>query len=232
MSIVSTKFNPRGPDVKEIINRHLNILESNTEINKLLPRNTILVANKREENLKELLVRGDPYSIKEQLMEVGGYKKCEKKCDSCDSFVAAVDSIISTASGRKYTIRANTTCASKNVIYVAFCTKCNMQGVGSTVSWKARLSNYKSHIKKKIRSCCIVNHFIDDCSDAQNPVKYLRFIIVDTINNTVDLDKNNIEQLLLKKEKFWIGTLITQHKGLNGTHDWNRKKRTDKRIIT
>ena len=63
MSIVSTKFNPRGPDVKEIINRHLNILESNTEINKLLPRNTILVANKREENLKELLVRGDPYSI-------------------------------------------------------------------------------------------------------------------------------------------------------------------------
>ena len=27
---------------------------------------------------------------------------------------------------------------------------------------------------------------------------------------------------------FWIGSLITQHKGLNSTHDWNRNKRIEK----
>ena len=38
----------------------------------------------------------------------------------------------------------------------------------------------------------------------------------------------DIEDLLLQKEKFWIGSLITQHKGLNSTHDWNRNKRIEK----
>ena len=42
------------------------------------------------------------------------------------------------------------------------------------------------------------------------------------VNNTTHLTSKNIDALLLEKEKFWIGTLVTQHKGLNGTHDWNR----------
>ena len=44
-------------------------------------------------------------------------------------------------------------------------TPCLKQGVGSTFDWKPRLRNNKSHIKKKMRSCSIVNHFIDVCSD-------------------------------------------------------------------
>ena len=38
----------------------------------------------------------------------------------------------------------------KNVIYMAYCTKCGEQGTGSTVSWKPNLSNYKSHIKQSV----------------------------------------------------------------------------------
>ena len=30
---------------------------------------------------------------------------------------------------------------------------------------------------------------------------------------------------------FWIGTLVTQHQGLNGKHDWNRKTRTEREKI-
>ena len=96
--------------------------------------------------------------------------------------------------------------------------------MGSTVSWKPRLSNYKSHIKKKISSCCIVKHFLDYCKD----LKYLGLIILDKLNNIDNLSQSEIDALLLSKEKFWIGTLITQHKGMNGTHDWNRSKRFDK----
>ena len=119
-----------------------------------------------------------------------------------------------------------TTCTSPNVIYVAICQNCGKQGVGSTVSWKARLANYKSHIKKSVRSCRIVCHFIDECPDSN--LANLKFILVDQVNNTERLSKDNIDSMLLEKERFWIGTLVIQHKGLIGIHDWNRKRRTER----
>ena len=55
-------------------------------------------------------------------------------------------------------------------------TKCSKQGIRSTENWKPRLSNYKLHIKKKVKSCSIMKYFIE------------------------------IDDLLLEKENFWIGT--------------------------
>ena len=75
-------------------------------------------------------------------------------------------------------------------------------------------------------TCRIVRHFVEECVD--NSLSNLRFIIVDKVNNTEGLDQKEIDNLLLKKEKFWIGTLVTQHQGLNGKHDWNRKTRTER----
>ena len=87
------------------------------------------------------------------------------------------------------------------------------------VDWKPRLRNYKSHIKEKLRSCSIVNRFIDVCSDIDDPSRKIRIIIID------QLQKGN---LLLQNERFWITTLVTIHKGLNSTHDWNRKCGTER----
>ena len=46
--------------------------------------------------------------------------------------------------------------------------------------------------------------------------------------NAFGLTRNQIEDLLLKKEKLWKGTLVTQHQELNSTHDWNCSKQTEK----
>ena len=78
-----------------------------------------------------------------------------------------------------------------------------------------------------MRSCSIVNHFIDVCSDTDDPSRNIRFIIIDQLSNTNSLYNDDIDNLLLQKEKFWISTLVTIHKGLNSTHDWNRKRRTE-----
>ena len=72
-----------------------------------------------------------------------------------------------------------------------------------------------------------MNHFIDECVDELNPCRFLKFMLVDNVNNTSNLSKE-IDSLLLEKEKFWIGTLVSQHKGLNGSHDWSRNKRCEK----
>ena len=54
---------------------------------------------------------------------------------------------------------------------------------------------------------------------------YLGFLIVDVLKNVEHLSENDIENLLLQKGNFWIGTLVTENKELSGSHDWNRDQR-------
>ena len=230
--IFATKFNPRGPNAKAIIKKHSHLLRNSASLTKIFP-NGVMVASGREQNLKELLTRADPYSIKDDLLDKSkhGYKRCTRKsCDSCDNFVLETDSIISNATGKRYKIMRDITCVTKYVIYCAICMKCHKQGVGSTFAWKKRLANYKNHIKGSILTCSIVKHFTNTCVDKTNPVGHLKFIILDVLNNTDNLTTDELDDLLLAKEKFWIGTLVTQHSGMNSTHDWNRKTRSEKAI--
>ena len=85
--------------------------------------------------------------------------------------------------------------------------------------------NCKSHINKKTVSCKIVERFIDSIH-GDDPLKYIKFIIVDRLNNVDDLSTSGIDDHLLEKEKLWIGMLLTQHKGMNASHDWRCKTRT------
>ena len=226
----ATKYNPRGPNINAIVGKYMPLISNCPALKNVFCKNSVVVAHKREKNLKDLLVRGDPYAIKSDLLDKdsNGYKRCKNKCDSCDNFVQETDHITCRATGKIYKIRRNITCSTPNIIYCAYCLKCKWQGVGSTIRWKPRLSNYKSHINKKVNSCEIVKHFIDVCKDEQTPTSNIRFILHDSLNNTDNLSSEEIDNLLLKKEQFWIGTLLTQHQGLNNTHDWNRKTRWEK----
>ena len=64
---------------------------------------------------------------------------------------------------------------------------------------------------------------MNTCVDPDIPHKYLRFIIIDSVNNTEDLEEEEIDSLLIEKEQFWIGTLHTYPFGLNSAHDLHRK---------
>ena len=65
-------------------------------------------------------MRSDPYNIKyiEQLKEDQGYNKCSYNCDSCKNFVDETTYIVYKATSRKYEIRRDTSCNSKNAIHV------------------------------------------------------------------------------------------------------------------
>ena len=86
-----------------------------------------------------------------------------------------------------------------NLFCIAFLLNCSKQGVQSIVDWRPRLRNYKSHIKKKVRSCGIASHFIDICSDTDDPSKNIRVIVIDQLNNTNSLSPDEIDNLLLQK---------------------------------
>ena len=89
---------------------------------------------------------------------------------------------------------------------MAFCKSCGKQGIGSTITLKPRLSNYKLQIKNKLRTCRIVNHFIDSCP--KGGFENLGFVLLDFVDNVEGLSVSEVDDLLLRKEKFWIGTLI------------------------
>ena len=50
-----------------------------------------------------------------------GYKKCGLKCDSCNNFVLEKTSFVCFATGTKFRIRRDSTCDTKNIIYLAYC---------------------------------------------------------------------------------------------------------------
>ena len=124
--VFSTSFNPRGPNVNKIINRNIHLVLNNDGLKEPIPKGTILVANKKETNLQQLLIRSDPYNKKadQQLKEDRSYtKRSYKNYDSCNNFVDETTFIECNDTGRKYKVRRDISRNSKNVIYVGYCTK-------------------------------------------------------------------------------------------------------------
>ena len=126
-----TEFHPRDPNVSEIINKHKHLLETDDTLKQLFPKNSIIVTNKRGRNLQDLLTRANLYNIKSDLLDLNvyGLKKCSKKCDSCNNFVDETSFFISKAIGRKYWIRRDSICTTKNVIYLAYLNEGNKERV-------------------------------------------------------------------------------------------------------
>ena len=148
-------YNPRGPNISTIIKKHEHFIRGHEFLNNLFPPNCFQVVHRRGQNLKELILRADPYTVKPQ--PAGRYNKCGA-CDSCKNFVSGQSSVKVNATGRVFQIRKDIDCNTPNVVYAAECLNCGEQGVGSTVDWKPRCSNYKSHIKKNRKTCRIVKH--------------------------------------------------------------------------
>ena len=73
--VFCSKYNPLGPNIKNIIQNHAHILD-NCQI---MQNKEIMVAYKREKDLKELLKRADPYNIINNVDdEMHAYVPCKK----------------------------------------------------------------------------------------------------------------------------------------------------------
>ena len=74
-----------------------------------------------------------------------------------------------------------------------------------------------------------MRYFIEISND--NRFNNLRFTIIHCLNNVYGLTNDEKVDLLLRKEKFWIGTLVTKNQGLNSKQDLNRKKRCERKTL-
>ena len=100
-----TKYNPKGPKIKQILSKHQEILKNDPIASKIFPPSSIQTVFKRHSNLKQLLIRADPYNIQsKQTCHSGGTSHCGLKCDAC-TFLVHSSSFVCFATGRRFYIR-------------------------------------------------------------------------------------------------------------------------------
>ena len=133
----------------------------------------------KQRNSKDLLVLSSlPVADQETIINSGiisCYRCHQQVCDACQNFLVPVPAkpIKSVTTGKSYKIRQSLSCRTDYVIYCAICTLCNRQCVGSSINFRSRLSNHKSHIKKNKITCWLVNHFIDNsCGHTLSDLKF------------------------------------------------------------
>ena len=136
---------------------------------------------RRTKNLKDLLVPSalpDVDRVNGVSSDTLGCFRCDRQvCDACHNFLLPAKRIKSVVTGKSYKIRQSLSCRTDYIIYCAICTICNKQCVGSSVKIRARLSNHKSHIKQRKRTCRLVNHFIDNFHHHQ--LSNLKFVLIE-----------------------------------------------------
>ena len=89
---------------------------------------------------------------------------------------------------------------------------------GSSVKFRARLSNHKSHIKQKKRTCRLVNHFIDNYHDQ---LSNLKFVSIEQVSTKT-------EDFLEQREGYWKTQLWTyQPYGVNARKEFISGRRRE-----
>ena len=82
-----------------------------------------------------------------------------KCCDCCKNFLISGSRFRSAATGKEFKIDKSLACTSANIVYLAQCVSCGLQGVGSSIDFSKHLANYKSHIKCKHRTFGLLTIF-------------------------------------------------------------------------
>ena len=190
-------YHPNFRDVPKLIKDHLQILYESPHMKKVFSssKTCIRTGFQRTKSLKDLLVPSalpEVNSVESVSSDALGCFRCDRKvCDACYNFLLPAKRVESVES---YKIRQALSCRTDYMICYALCTLCNKQCVGSSVKFRARSSNHKSHIKQEKRTCRLVNHFIDNSHDHQ--LSHLKFISIEQVSIKT-------EDFLEKKEGYW-----------------------------
>ena len=137
--------------LEKTIKKQSHLLKSSPELQEIFPSKSVFPAYRRNKNLKELLAPSRFFNRNEdqnQPVAEGCFKCDEKRCDLSQHYLIQYTKFQSFATNRIYWIHQQLYCSSKNVMYLASCTLCRKQYVGSTsTEIKERFRNHKSSIE-------------------------------------------------------------------------------------
>lgn len=202
----TVEYNPSMPNIGNTINRYWDLLNisKNESVRYVHDKYTPTVAFRRPKNLYDYLISSDFKVYKD--FDYSTDKCNKKRCTHC-ARINSSSTFTSTVTGETFSLRHNTNCQSKNVIYLISCKKCHKQYVGQTKQpVSKRMNSHKfdiTNFKDPTFSTLVATHF----NENNHSMADFTFMPVDVINNSVNR---------LCKETFWIHKLKTLNpNGLN-----------------
>ena len=184
LTFVST-FNRRNPQIFPEIKQHLDSLEENSNIKKLLNQGKLIKSQRQIRNLKGILT-----SAKFGTQSQHKVRKCGRpRCGLCPILIEG-DSYTFPSTGEIFEIKRDLTCCSKNVIYILECIRCRSTYIGSTsLKLSVRMNVHRSQIKRDVYRFLNVSEHIHKFSEN-------KFKVMPIYQN------DNIQQLLAREIQF------------------------------
>ena len=115
--------------------------------------------------------------------------------------IKRTNTFTSNTMGRRYTIRNQFTCKTKNIVYLISCDKCNMQYVGETENaLHIRMNGHRSDITTKKLDKPVATHF----NQPDHSLEDLKVMGIEKIE-----DHNNSRKWRKLRKQYWIFDLRT-----------------------
>ena len=163
--------NPSNPNMVPLVKSTLNILNTDSRMKKVLDSTKFIASRRQPNNLGRMLTKACfTMSTREN---VGQSSKCnDPRCGTCNH-LHECNVIDITSTKRKFYIKSQMNCKTKNVLYIMTCQGCNEQYVGMTNdALNARVRVHKQQINNPCYRKLGVSKHIDECSD-----KDIKFLI-------------------------------------------------------
>ena len=135
---------------------NFNIISSDPDTSTIFDRPPV-VAYRRDQNIRNILVCSSLKPIQDQNQECGTYPCTHSRCNTC-AYVSQNRLIKGPKSN--LSINEKFTCSSINIIYAITCTRCNKIYIGETGrSLRERFGEHLRTIKKKTPGFPVAEHF-------------------------------------------------------------------------
>ena len=206
-----TTYNKSLPRIKSAFDKHWNLLQINEELKQAFTHSPKLVY-RRNKNLRDFIGQTTIKNNKVQKRKELKPGKCRPCLTSirnlCCRQITSTSSFTSSQTGKDFKIYHNTTCRSKNIIYLMECRKCKTQYVGkSETAFNIRLNNHRSNGYKPTNdSIPACKHFHGNGHDFTRDAK---FTIIEQIKDANQKPQEEISRIILQRENFWITKLKT-----------------------
>ena len=225
-------FNPGLPNIRAILNKHKQILDLDECSKKVIDKDNVFASYRGTKTLKDILTHSKlkKEDVHQESTHEGESKKCDKQCYVCKHYLVEASETDNYHTNTIHTIVGKSTCGTKSVVYMIQDNICKINYIGCTSdSVKVRFSNHKSHIKKRLKTCELSEHFTENqhihVLDTSSNKKYdeclakqISIIILEKVDIPSTID-NNAERLKFckVKERQWQHKVKTykDYGGLN-----------------
>jgi len=128
----------------------------------ILDSTNIIKSKRQSWNLKKILTRAKFETVHENPT----VSKCNRsRCKVCNFILEG--NTISFNNNKKFIIKSNMDCDTRNVVYVIICNGCNKKYIGETTNLRSRVTLHNQHINHpELRKIPLSKHLVE-CTNIQ-----------------------------------------------------------------